>query len=1080
MAAGLFSNQAKTTDKDTRAPVNIYPGTYVGIVKNNADVGQRAGRLWVYIPEFLGEEDNPNSWIEVSYASPFYGVSPHEPPRDDKDSQLPPVTTYGFWAIPPDVGVRVLCTFVKGEQTLGYWFAVIPGLSHSMVPVAGAPDGKTPVMDLNPYDPKNNNDKDISALQRQPYEALTQQYTTQGLAEDPVRGPITTSSIRESPSRVFGISSQSTPEAPGHSFVMDDGGEDGTNKLIRIRTSSGNQITMNDDTGMIYLINAGGTGWVEISPSGQIDVFGAAGINMATNGDVNFHADNNVNIHAGNCVKIVGMKGTKVMGGEELQLHGAKTMIEGVDSLHVHSCKEMMFTSFGDIHMKAFNYFCLKGKCFYWNSCTAKEAEQVPPEQPNDISGYQTTVARAPSKEPYKEHDSGQGGAGAGGQEGPSESDPNVFAAGGGGGAGSPGGAPGGTGGGAGPGGVPGGVGQIYPTSMPNTGGYNVQNIGNVTAGISAMKNADYIKNVTVHWTGNNGDTLNSVISTAKQRNMGYNAYYDPKTKTFYTQNNHLNLRTNGQLSSADGSNNTNTYHIAIIGGAGTNLDNKDVTNIKSYGKDLGTAVGNNQLSIKTHGERNPGHKQTSEGAVLKGPLTEGVRSANVTSTPVKQASTSPAVSTGEATRRVSSTQPQSYAQQIQSKPGFNNTSTTTQSLQSSVSTSYRPGTLSSTPQTSVTRRLVTTTDPSKLSPNVTSQTKSLGKVTNTYKTAPNTSLQGTVNTASGGGTFTAQQQLSVGPNASPMVKTTTYNVAPGPGSSGGIFTSNNPADRAFTGATTTGTNTTVQPTQATLANISTGSQGAGSLGNAVSGSTAPLDPAASGREGRTESELANPDQNKLGETPAQEASQALEQTGGMTPSSDIPAAPGGGNTGCFATGDNCERPVDETGGTPGSADPNANAAQTNYAANDPEGKAAAEAYLGRSMTDAEYSALVAATSAEAGTNQTEQAWVSGTILNRARSSGLTVNQVLNQKGQFEAVTGPGGNANFVRGPTAARAKSINGSMTNILSSVPKTNYYFDAANPAAYKYGKMPTNRGGVAPTQIGASRFYPGANWP
>ncbi len=203
--------------------------------------------------------------------------------------------------------------------------------------------------------------------------------------------------------------------------------------------------------------------------------------------------------------------------------------------------------------------------------------------------------------------------------------------------------------------------------------------------------------------------------------------------------------------------------------------------------------------------------------------------------------------------------------------------------------------------------------------------------------------MQGSVNTVSGGGTFTKQQQLSGGPGAQPIVKTTTYNVAPGSGSAGGTFTSNNPADRAFTGAANAKTNTTVQPTQATLANISSGSQGAGTLGNAtaVSGSTAPLDPAASGREGRTESELANPDQNKLGETPAQEASNALGQTSGQAPSSDIPAAPGGGNTGCFATGDNCERPVDETGGsgTPGG---NAQPGQKSYSPpdelkNDPE-----------------------------------------------------------------------------------------------------------------------------------------------
>lgn len=408
--SGNFVNQARTTDSNKRTGSNIYAGTYVGEVMHNQDP-QLAGRVWVFIPEFGGIKDQEGSWVVCSYASPFYGLSQSQDVSQGGPNTTP-VSTYGFWAIAPDVGVKVLCTFVNGNYTEGYWFAVIPTVSHGMIPAIGAPDGKTPMSDFNPLDPAVPATEDLTSIERQPYQPLVTQFTTQGINEDPVRGPITSSSFRESPSRVFGISSQATEAAPGHTFVMDDGGEDGTNKLIRIRTSSGNQITMHDDTGMIYLINAQGTGWLELSPSGQIDVYGEAGVNLASKGDINLHAENNVSIHANNCIKIVASNGTKVQGGSELQLHGAKTMIEGVDSLHVHSCTEIMITSFADIHMKAFNYFCLKGKCFYWNSCEAKEAEQVPPEQPQDVSGYQTTVARAPAHEPYKEHDTGQGAAG--------------------------------------------------------------------------------------------------------------------------------------------------------------------------------------------------------------------------------------------------------------------------------------------------------------------------------------------------------------------------------------------------------------------------------------------------------------------------------------------------------------------------------------------------------------------------------------------------------------------------------------------------------------------------------------------
>ncbi len=437
--AGFISQKYNSLNPDNRTGINLAHGVYEAVVMENRDA-LLMGRLAVYIPELGGNVKDPQSWKTVRYASPFYGITPYRQdkleagggsanwgvpggtaPRDATDAaqnaamqnqQQGPITSYGLWAVPPDLGVTVLVMFAGGDLNRGFWFACVPTVSHGMVPAIGAPDGKTPMAEFNPIDPQVPVTEDLKSIQREPYQPLVDSLTAQGINEDPLRGPITSSSFREAPSNVFGISSRG-----GHTFVMDDGSQEGTSKLIRLRTAGGNQITMHDDTGMIYMINAQGTGWIEISPSGQIDVYGEKGINMATPGDINFHADNNISLHANNCIKIVATNGTKVMGGSELQLHGGKTMIEGVDSLHVHSCKEMMFTSFADIHMKAFNYFCLKGKCFYWNSCTAKEAEQVPPEQPQDVSGYQTTVARAPSKEPYKEHDNGQSQGGQGGGE---------------------------------------------------------------------------------------------------------------------------------------------------------------------------------------------------------------------------------------------------------------------------------------------------------------------------------------------------------------------------------------------------------------------------------------------------------------------------------------------------------------------------------------------------------------------------------------------------------------------------------------------------------------------------------------
>ena len=161
------------------------------------------------------------------------------------------------------------------------------------------------------------------------------------------------------------------------------------------------------------------------------------------------------------------------------------------------------------------------------------------------------------------------------------------------------------------------------------------------------------------------------------------------------------------------------------------------------------------------------------------------------------------------------------------------------------------------------------------------------------------------------------------------------------------------------------------------------------------------------------------------------------------------------------------------------------NTQQTNFIASNLEGKAGTEEYLGRTMSDEEYSALVAAVFAESGRNQTEQAWIAATILNRARSTNSTIIDVLNAPGQFTAVTGTSVNPKpsywYANGPDKAIEQSINGSLKGILYTIPKNNYYFNAASQSAVQAGeRYVTERSGVQATLVGQSFVYPGARWP
>lgn len=373
-------------------------GPYVGIVKNNVDP-TRSGRVQVWIPDLGGDENNVQNWRTLSYASPYFG-STFQPETSETNSFDQVQQTYGMWFVPPDIGNAVLCTFVAGDPGRGYWFACInTHLSHSMVPALGTseflnsetlsadagdikaslaettmrPSKSTlPAAEFNENDEKNmgpgfmQNKKAI-------HEPQAKILINQGLDADPVRGAISSSSQRETPSNVFGISTPGRPikdpmddpdytqklmageikesdyavrgRKGGHTFVMDDGDyASGADQLIRLRTSGGHQILMNDAERIMYIANSDGSVWMEFAGTGQVNMYTGAGINIRTDGDFNLHADGNMNFHACGSMSMKAEKGFNVDTNS--------LMLKGSDKAVLYSGK-IGIGSAGDITIDA-------------------------------------------------------------------------------------------------------------------------------------------------------------------------------------------------------------------------------------------------------------------------------------------------------------------------------------------------------------------------------------------------------------------------------------------------------------------------------------------------------------------------------------------------------------------------------------------------------------------------------------------------------------------------------------------------------------------------------------------------------
>ena len=337
------SNQKHFTDRGREGN----PGPFIGVVETSIDP-LLMGRLGVNIPALTTTtKPDKSQIIWCRYLSPFYGSKPLSAvSTNDLESYKTNQTSYGFWAVPPDVGTEVLVMFAKGEnnENSAFWIGCvqqpkvnqqIPGFgstTRTEKPNARelARSGQTnyetdylPVGDLNRNFTKGGRTLSNSSKWDLPVnDLLADQLLDQGLVQDDIRGTTSSSAARETPSQVFGINTpgpirkdsrklniglegrQVRPDRDlGHSLVMDDGDVNGNNRLTRIRTASGHQLLMHDTQGVVYLANGSGNSWIEMDTDGKMYIYAQDGFNLRCDGNFDLHSGGDINFHAKHNIK---------------------------------------------------------------------------------------------------------------------------------------------------------------------------------------------------------------------------------------------------------------------------------------------------------------------------------------------------------------------------------------------------------------------------------------------------------------------------------------------------------------------------------------------------------------------------------------------------------------------------------------------------------------------------------------------------------------------------------------------------------------------------------------------------------
>jgi len=334
------------------------PGPYEAVVISQLDP-KYMGSLEVELLKNVSsgnQTERSGQIVQVKYMSPFYGVTPLSGVSNNDDFKSTQ-QSYGMWFVPPDVGTRVLVIFAEGNFSRGYWIGCVQDTYMNFMvpdPWAGSevnnfdPDRPLPVGEYNKTaqgTSGNNPTRYTKPYNPDFYAALAQQ----GLVDDPVRGPTTSSARREVPSSVFGISTpgpqdkrEGAPRAftgpsgsrantftsrlGGSSLVFDDGDDkllrkgpaentpyeyaditqnqtDGNvaipaNECVRLRTRTGHQLLMHNSEDLIYIGNSSGSTWIEMTSNGKIDIFADDSISIRTSVDVNISSDRDLNFTA--------------------------------------------------------------------------------------------------------------------------------------------------------------------------------------------------------------------------------------------------------------------------------------------------------------------------------------------------------------------------------------------------------------------------------------------------------------------------------------------------------------------------------------------------------------------------------------------------------------------------------------------------------------------------------------------------------------------------------------------------------------------------------------------------------------
>lgn len=386
----MFTTQREIFERGATPQTTIETVT-IGTVVDTNDPTQM-GRVRIVCQQW---GDSWSSNVEdlpwAVYVSPFGGqvqVGTRGPGVQESEGGV----AYGMWAI-PKVGAQVVVMCVDGNPMMRMYFGCIYDqhtphtLPHGRFMYDDHPDLEKSGASPAPYGPYTSTEKYIQPLASNMKMAFGSksepnfEYRSRGADYTATR--VDVSELSQTYSKVQDDkdvthddwtstqgyqASRTDPESPStltdrnydsqvysftspgfHSLSMDDRQE---NCRVRLRTTSGHQIIMDDTNERIYISTAQGNNWIEMDQDGNIDIYTSNKLSVHATRDINFTSDETIRMYAKKGIHMHSDDEVRIDAKNDIHVKTAQNVrLKANQGVYAASTQEFSITSGSDLKL---------------------------------------------------------------------------------------------------------------------------------------------------------------------------------------------------------------------------------------------------------------------------------------------------------------------------------------------------------------------------------------------------------------------------------------------------------------------------------------------------------------------------------------------------------------------------------------------------------------------------------------------------------------------------------------------------------------------------------------------------------